>query len=88
MLKHYSHWKVIGKKEHRIYKGAVVGSLIFLMIQLFVWAFWIAAKYADVGAGGFLVFAATTLMILSVVYFYLGAAEILQDTDPTRKKED
>jgi hypothetical protein len=83
MSRHHNHWKIIGKKEYRIYKVAVHGAAFFTVMQLFAWAIWMTVKYTSLGADWFGVILATVLMAFAVIFFYVGAAEILGDTDKT-----
>jgi hypothetical protein len=84
MSRHHEHWKIIGKKEHRIYKNAVWGAFFFASIQLLAWALWMIITFVGVKGGtAFAVVLASIVMILAAVFFLVGVNEILRDTDRT-----
>ena len=84
MSRHHEHWKIIGKKEHRIYRNAVYGSLFFLSIQAVAWMVWMIVVFVGVkGGSAFGAFIASGIMILAAAFFLFGVNEILKDTDRT-----
>ncbi len=84
MSRHHDHWKIIGKKEHRIYKVAAKGAAFLTAIQFVAWILWMIVVFLGVKGGpAFGAFLASAVMLVSVAFFYVGAAEILKDTDRT-----
>jgi len=84
MSRHHEHWKIIGKKEHRIYRNAVYGAIFFASIQLLAWTLWMIIIFVGVKGGeAFAVVIASIVMLLAAVFFLFGVNEILKDTDRT-----
>jgi len=84
MSRHHEHWKIIGKKERRIYRNAVYGALFFLSIQAVAWMVWMIVVFVGVKGGNvFGAIIASSVMILAGVFFLFGVNEILKDTDRT-----
>jgi hypothetical protein len=84
MSRHHEHWKIIGKKEHRIYKNSVWGALFFVSIQAVAWMVWMIVVFVGVTGGNvFGAFIASSIMLLAAIFFLFGVNEILKDTDRT-----